>query len=253
MAAARAESYKSELRRLQIELVKAHRHIIAHGRRLLVIFEGRDASGKDGAIKRIVEHLSPRDVRVVALGKPSDREQGQWYFERFVAQLPGASEFVLFNRSWYNRAGVERVMRFCTQAQSNAFLRAVVPFERMLVQAGVQLFKYYLDISRDEQRRRLQARTRNPLTQWKNSAVDEAALARWDEYSRARDKMLRRTHTRSSPWVIVQADDKKRARLNIIRDLVWRIEHPGKDPAIPHPDERIVFAFQAKRLPTLAR
>ena len=253
MAQKRAQSYKSELRQLQIELVKAHRHIIGHGRRVLVIFEGRDASGKDGSIKRIVEHLSPRETRVVALGKPSDKEQGQWYFQRYVVHLPSAGEFVLFNRSWYNRAGVERVMHFCSETQSDEFLRAVVPFEHMLVEAGVQLFKYYLDISRDEQRRRLKARARDPLTQWKTSAVDEAALAHWDDYTRARDTMLRRTHSTSTPWVIVRADDKKMARLNIIRDLVARIERPGKDPHLGRPDERIVFGFHPKRLGDLAR
>lgn len=179
MAALKVASYKSELRRLQIALVKAHRHIIAHALRVLVIFEGRDASGKDGSIKRSVEHLSPRETRVVALGKPSDREEGQWYFQRIVADLPSAGEFVLFNRSWYNRAGVEPVMRFCTQSQTNAFLREVVPFEHMLVHAGIVVIKYYLDISREEQRRRLRAR--DPLTQWKSSAVDDAALERWDE------------------------------------------------------------------------
>jgi len=253
MAQGKTPSYKSELRQLQIELVKAHRHIISHGRRVLVIFEGRDASGKDGSIKRIVEHLSPRETRVVALGKPSDREQGQWYFQRFVVQLPGAGEFVLFNRSWYNRAGVERVMHFCSETQSDEFLRAVVPFELMLVQAGIQLFKYYLDVSRKEQRRRLKQRARDPLTQWKTSAVDEAALAHWDEYTRARDTMLRRTHTKSAPWVIVRADDKKTARLNIIRDLVARIERPVKNPHFGGPDGRIVFAFEPKRLRELAR
>lgn len=253
MVTGKAESYKSHLRRLQIELVKAHRHIIAHGLRILVIFEGRDAAGKDGSIKRIVEHLSPRDTRVVALGKPSDREQGQWYFQRFVGHLPSAGEFVLFNRSWYNRAGVERVMHFCSEAQSNVFLQAVVPFEHMLVQAGVQLFKYYLDISREEQRRRLRARARDPLTQWKTSAVDEVALEHWDDYTRARDTMLRRTHTPGTPWLIVKADDKKAARLNIIRDLVARIEHPGKDLHLPPADERVVFQFHPKRLHLLAR
>jgi len=253
VAPGNARSYKAELRELQIELVKAHRHIIGHARRVLVIFEGRDASGKDGSIKRIVEHLSPRDTRVVALGKPSDREQGQWYFQRYVGYLPGAGEFVLFNRSWYNRAGVERVMRFCSDAQSDEFLRDVVPFEHMLVQAGIQLFKYYLDVSREEQRRRLKARARDPLTQWKISAVDEAALEHWDDYTRARDTMLRRTHTPSAPWVIVQADDKKVARLHIIRDLVQRIEHPGKNPHLAAPDARIVFDFHPKRLALMAR
>ncbi len=253
MAQTKTQSYKSELRELQIELVKAHRHIISHGRRVLVIFEGRDAAGKDGSIKRIVEHLSPRDTRVVALGKPSDKEQGQWYFQRYVVHLPSAGEFVLFNRSWYNRAGVERVMRFCSETQTDEFLRAVVPFEHMLVQAGIQLFKYYLDISQQEQRHRLRARARDPLTQWKSSAVDDAALAHWDDYTRARDAMLRRTHISSAPWVIVHADDKKMARLNIIRDLVARIERPGKDPRLGRPDARIVFPFHSKRLRDMAR
>jgi len=148
-AAARAAPYKSELRHLQIALVRTHQHIISHGRRVLVIVEGRDGSGKDGSIKRIVEHLSPRETRVVALGKPSDREVGQWYFQRYAAHLPSAGEFVLFNRSWYNRAGVEPVMRFCSAAQTSAFLREVVPFEHMLAQAGILVIKYYLDITRD--------------------------------------------------------------------------------------------------------
>ncbi len=241
--AARSVSYKSELRHLQIALVRAHRHIIAHGQRVLVIFEGRDGAGKDGAIKRIVEHLSPRETRVVALGKPSDRELGQWYFQRYVAHLPSAGEFVLFNRSWYNRAGVEPVMHFCTKQQTSAFLKEVVPFEHMLAQAGIRLIKYYLDISRDEQRRRLRARARDPLTQWKSSPVDAAALEHWDDYSRARDRMLRRTHAGHAPWVIVQADDKKRARINLVRDLVQRIDSGELSREISRPDMDVVFPF----------
>jgi polyphosphate kinase 2 len=229
-----------------------HRHIIHHGWRVLVLFEGRDTAGKDGAIKRIVEHLSPRETRVVALGVPSDREQGQWYFQRYVPHLPSAGEFVLFNRSWYNRAGVEPVMRFCTPAQAEQFLRAVVPFEHMLADAGILLLKYYLDISRDEQRRRLKARARDPLTQWKTSAVDAAAQERWDDYSRARDRMLRRTHSPAAPWTIVRSDDKRAARLNIIRDLVRRIELPGKGPVLTGPNEDVVFPFRADRLARLA-
>jgi len=245
-------SYKAELRQLQIALVGAHRHMITHGRRVLVIFEGRDGSGKDGSIKRIVEHLSPRETRVVALGKPSDRELGQWYFQRFVPHLPGAGDFVLFNRSWYNRAGVEPVMHFCTKAQASGFLRDVVPFEHMLVQAGILVVKYYLDISREEQRRRLRARTRDPLTQWKSSAVDAVALEHWDDYTRARDRMLRHTHARHAPWVIVRADDKKVARLNLLRDLVRRIDSATADAAAP-PDERVLFEFHASRRDALAR
>jgi len=246
-------SYKAELRRLQIELVKAHRYIITHGLRVLVVFEGRDASGKDGAIKRIVEHLSPRETRVVALGKPSDRETSQWYFQRFVPHLPAAGEFVLFNRSWYNRAGVEPVMHFCTAAQTRAFLQAVVPFERMLVDDGIVLIKYYLDISRDEQRRRLRARSRDPLTQWKSSAVDAAAQSHWDDYTRARDTMLRRTSRGPAPWIIVRVDDKKRARINIIRDLIGRIGPPGRDRRILPPETDAVFAFRVTGRALLAR
>jgi len=254
MKAARraAVSYKAELRQLQIALVAAHRHVITHGRRVLVIFEGRDAAGKDGSIKRIVEHLSPRETRVVALGKPSDRELGQWYFQRFVAHLPGAGEFVLFNRSWYNRAGVEPVMHFCTREQAAAFLKEVVPFERMLVQAGIVVIKYYLDVSQAEQRRRLRARARDPLTQWKSSAVDAQALANWDAYTQARDRMLRHTHGRVAPWVIVRADDKKRARLQLLRDLVRRLDAPAAR-GLPAPDEALVFEYHGSRRADLCR
>jgi len=245
-------SYKAELRQLQIALVGAHRQAITHGHRVLVLFEGRDASGKDGAIKRIVEHLSPRETRVVALGAPSDREQGQWYFQRYVTHLPSAGEFVLFNRSWYNRAGVEPVMGFCTRQQAATFLDDVLPFEQMLVQAGIVLIKYYLDISQDEQRRRLRARSRDPLTQWKTSAVDAAALEHWDDYTRARDRMLQRTHARLTPWTIVRADDKKLARLNLLRDLVRRLDaHAAR--ALAPPDGNIVFDFHGRRRHDLSR
>jgi polyphosphate kinase 2 len=242
-------SYKKELRRLQIELVKVHRHIIAHGHRVLVIFEGRDAAGKDGTIKRIVEHLSPREARVVALGKPSDRDYGQWYFQRYVAYLPSAGEFVLFNRSWYNRAGVEKVMGYCSKQQYEAFIEAVVPFERMLAEDGIQLFKYYLDISREEQKRRLKARAKDPLTQWKVSPVDQAAQRHWDDYSNARDAMLSRTHHSHVPWMVVRANDKKLTRLNVIRDLARRIDCPDKNRKLLPADPQIVFPYDcAQRL-----
>lgn len=245
-------SYKKELRRLQIELVKVHRHIIEHGHRVLVIFEGRDAAGKDGTIKRIVEHLSPRETRVVALGKPSDRELGEWYFQRFISHLPSAGEFVLFNRSWYNRAGVEHVMGFCTKRQYRSFLKAVVPFELMLVDSGIQLFKYYLDISRKEQKRRLSDRAANPLTQWKISPVDETALKHWDDYTSARDAMLEHTHDRRSPWILVSADDKKSVRVNVLRDLARRIECPNKSKHLMVPDRRILIAYNPARLKVLS-
>jgi polyphosphate kinase 2 len=239
------KAYARELRRLQIELVKLHRHVIAHGDKVLVILEGRDAAGKDGTIKRIVEHLSPREVRVVAPGKPSDREQGEWYFQRFVAQLPAAQEIVLFNRSWYNRAGVEHVMKFCSSAQYRAFMEAAPRFERMLVHSGIAVLKYYLDISRVEQARRLKARRRDPLKQWKISPVDEAAQARWHAYSRARDHMLRRTHHADAPWVVVRADDKHQARLNVIRDILGRVPAARLKRKHAPPDPRIAREFEA--------
>jgi polyphosphate kinase 2 len=235
--------YARELHRLQIELVKLHRHVIARGRKVLVILEGRDAAGKDGTIKRIAEHLSPREVRVVAPGKPSDREQSEWYFQRFTGQLPAAQEIVLFNRSWYNRAGVEYVMKFCTRAEHEAFLEAAPGFERMLVRSGIHLLKYYLDISRAEQARRLRARRRDPLKQWKLSPVDEAAQRHWGDYSRARDQMLLRTHSRDAPWMVVRADDKHQARLNIIRDMLARVPAPEVRRKLARPDARVVREF----------
>jgi len=235
--------YRRELRTLQIELVKLQRHIITHGERILVIFEGRDAAGKDGAIKRIVQHLSPRETRVVALGKPSDRERSSWYFQRFVQHLPAAEEMVLFNRSWYNRAGVERVMGFCSEPEYEAFLDTVPHFEQMLVQGGLRLVKYYLDISRDEQARRLDDRRVDPLKQWKVSPVDDEALMLWDAYSQARNTMLARTHTQAAPWIVVRADDKRTARLNVIRDLLSRVHYDGRDEQHVLPDPAIVFPF----------
>jgi len=238
-----ARRYRSELKALQIELVKLQRHFIGCDDRILVILEGRDSAGKDGAIKRIVAHLSPRETRVVALGKPSDRDRGAWFFQRYVPHLPTAGEFVLFNRSWYNRAGVERVMGFCTKAEFEEFMETVLGFEQMLVRYGIKLSKYYLDISKKEQRRRLKKREHDPLTQWKSSPVDAKALKRWKEYSRARDEMLRRTHSVFAPWRIVRADDKKTARLNLIRDLLGRLHYGKKDKRLAVSDPRVVFEF----------
>jgi polyphosphate kinase len=238
-----AKHYARELRRLQIELVKLHRHVIAQGHRVLVIFEGRDTAGKDGTIKRIVEHLSPREVRVVAPGKPSDREQTEWYFQRFVPHLPAAQEIVLFNRSWYNRAGVEYVMKFCTRRQHDEFLEAVPGFERMLVKSGIFLLKYYLDITRSEQAQRLKDRRHDPLKQWKISPVDQAAQRHWRDYSQARDSMLLRTHQQQAPWVVVRADDKHQARLNVIRDMLARIPAPNVDRHRARADARVAREF----------
>ncbi len=241
------ESYSKELRRLQIELVKLQRHLIKHGEKLLVLLEGRDAAGKDGAIKRIVEHMSPRETHVVALGKPSQRDAGSWYFQRWVPHLPAAGEVVLFNRSWYNRAGVEQVMGFCSKAEYRAFLDAVPVFEDLLRRDGLHLVKFYLDISRDEQKQRLEDRRRDPLKQWKISPIDEAAQQHWRDYSRARDAMLVASHNKAAPWLIVQADKKKPARLNIIRALLDGWEYPGKARDLT-PDPKVVFRFTPRCL-----
>jgi polyphosphate kinase 2 len=237
------DAYESQLHELQIELVKLQRHFIRCKDKILVLLEGRDAAGKDGTIKRIVEHLSPRDTRVVALGRPSDRDLGAWYFQRFVPHLPVAEELVLFNRSWYNRAGVEHVMGFCTPEQVEEFLLSAPRFEAMLVDSGIRLFKYYLDISRAEQSERLEARKRDPLKQWKISPIDEVAVKHWRAYSKARDTMLLRTHTSLAPWRIVRADDKKLARLNLIRDILSRLDYCDKDETLVRPDPSIVFEF----------
>ncbi len=242
------QNYKTTLLKLQIELVKLQRHLIKNDLQILILFEGRDAAGKDGAIKRIVQHLSPRETRVVALGKPSDREQRSWYFQRYVSHLPSTQEMVLMNRSWYNRAGVERVMGFCTEAQYESFIQSVLPFERMLANSGIQLFKYYLDISKAEQERRLEDRRVDPLKHWKISPIDAVAIENWAAYSKARDDMLVRTHSKFSPWHVVRADDKKRARLNIIRHLMSRVDCPDKDEHCAQPDSEIVFKFVKKHL-----
>jgi polyphosphate kinase len=243
-----AHAYHKALVKLQVELVKLQRRIIADGDRVLIIFEGRDAAGKDGTIKHIVEHLSPRETRVVALGPPSDREQHSWYFQRYVRYLPAAGEMVLFNRSWYNRAGVEPVMGFCTKAETREFLETVPAFEQMLIRAGIKLFKYYLDIDKREQKRRLRERRRDPLKQWKLSPVDAKAAKLWHRYSKARDVMFARTHTPLSPWTVVRANDKHRARLNVIRDLLTRIDYRGRDKHLAGADPAIGFAYSEKAL-----
>jgi len=238
--------YRETLRHLQIELVKFQRHLIKFDHKVLIIFEGRDAAGKDGVIKRIVEHLSPRETRVVALGTPSDRDRRSWYFQRYAPHLPSAQEMVLMNRSWYNRAGVERVMGFCTDAEYEEFMTSVLDYEHLLVRSGIQLFKYYLDISRDEQKARLKDRQADPLKRWKVSPIDKVALKHWDDYSAARNAMFERTHSEINPWHIVRADDKKRARINVIRHLMSRVECPDKDEHAAQPDPKIVFSFDKK-------
>ena len=218
-------AYEAELERLQDELVNLQEWVRASGHRVLVIFEGRDAAGKGGVIKRITAPLSPRLCKVVALPKPTERERGQWYFQRYLQHLPAAGEIVIFDRSWYNRAGVERVMGFCDEAQLNRFWDSVVPLEQMLIDDGIQLIKYWFSVSDDEQERRFQARIDDPAKRWKLSPMDMESRTRWVEYSRAKDDMIRRTHTDSSPWHIVKADDKKRARLNCISHLLASVPY----------------------------
>jgi polyphosphate kinase 2 len=238
------KDYKHQLKQLQIELVKLQRHFIAHGDKILVLIEGRDAAGKDGVIKRVVQHLSPRETRVVALGKPSDRETASWYFQRWVAHLPTAGEFVLFNRSWYNRAGVERVMGFATEAEIEAFFDSVLPFEEMLVRSGIKLFKYFLDISRDEQAERIKERRSSPLTRWKESPIDAKAVKLWDDYSDARNAMLARTDNAITPWTLIHTDYKRLARLNLIRDVLLHLDYEGKDADLLVTDPEIVFGYE---------
>jgi polyphosphate kinase len=240
--------YRRELRDLQIELVKFQRHLIARADRIVVVIEGRDAAGKDGVIKHIIEHLSPRDTRVVALPAPSNREQSEWYFQRYVEHLPAAAEFVLFNRSWYNRAGVERVMGFCSDEDVRRFFNDAPVFEQMLLNAGIQLFKYYLDIERHEQVQRLRERRTDPLAQWKISPIDKVAVKHWDDYTNCRDEMFRRTHTAVSPWHIVRANDKHTARLNVIRHLLSQLRYHGKKREVLAFDPKIVFAFSEERV-----
>lgn len=235
--------YRALLEARQIELVKLQRDVIQGDRRLLILVEGRDAAGKDGLIRAVTEHMSVRDTRVVALPKPSDRERSQWYFQRFVAHLPSLDEIVLFNRSWYNRAGVERVLGFCTPEQVDEFYDSVQAFEGMLVRSGIELTKIYLDVSRGEQKRRLKERKADPLTAWKVSPIDAAAIAKWDEYTAARDEMLRRTHTALAPWTIVKADDKRAARIAVMTNLLHGTSYEGRPKDFPAADPDVAFLY----------
>lgn len=233
---------------MQGELVKLQSHIIKNNDKILIIFEGRDAGGKDGTIKRIIEHLSPREIRVVALGKPSDRDLGTWYFQRYTPHLPAAQEMVLFNRSWYNRAGVERVMGFCGDDEYHEFIDTVALYEQMLVRSGIKLLKYYLDISQAEQKKRLKDRDKDPLKQWKISPIDKVAQKHWHQYSEARNIMFARTHHLAAPWTVVRADDKKAARINVIKDILFRLNYKGKHDSLIIPDTNIVFNYEESYL-----
>lgn len=221
--------YEREKFELQSELLKLQGWVKAQRQRVVILFEGRDAAGKGGAIKRFMEHLNPRGARVVALEKPSDVERGQWYLQRYISHLPSTGEIVMFDRSWYNRAGVERVMGFCSEEEYQEFLREVPEFERNLVRSGIHLIKFWFSVSREEQRRRFKERNVHPLKQWKLSPIDLASLDKWDDYTRAKEAMFFATDTAHSPWTVIKSDDKKRARLNAMRYVLRALPYTGKD------------------------
>jgi polyphosphate kinase 2 len=222
-------NYEREKYRLQVELLKLQAWVKETGQKVVILFEGRDAAGKGGTIKRFMEHLNPRGARVVALEKPSESERGQWYFQRYVGHLPTAGEIVLFDRSWYNRAGVERVMGFCTDPEYQEYMRQAPEFERMLVRNGTHLIKFWFSVSREEQRRRFKERRVHPLKQWKLSPIDMASLDKWDEYTKAKEAMFFYTDTADAPWTVIKSDCKKRARLNAMRYVLHRLPYANKD------------------------
>jgi len=232
---------KKTLHKLYIELVKLQKEIISSNLKFLVILEGRDAAGKDGTIKRIIKHLSPRETIVVALGKPSDRQQLEWYFQRYSERLPVSGEFVLLNRSWYNRAGVEKVMGFCTEKEYKTFFTQVELFEKMLAGAGFIIFKYYLDISEKEQKKRLKDRETDPLKQWKISPIDKEAQKHWQDYSEARNEMLLKTNFKLAPWFVVNANKKNATHIALITHLLRRLEYLNKDKKLLSHDYDLVY------------
>ncbi len=233
--------YEAEKARLQAELLKVQIWAQETGQKFVVLMEGRDAAGKGGTIKRFMEHLNPRYARVVALTKPSDKEKGEWFFQRYIEHLPTAGEIVFYDRSWYNRAGVERVMGFCTPSEYLEFMRQVPELERMLVRSGIRLYKYWFSVTREEQLKRFKARETDPLKMWKLSPIDKASLDKWDDYTEAKEAMFFYTDTADAPWTIVKSNDKKRARLNCMKHFLSTIDYPGKDHAvIGAPDPLIV-------------
>lgn len=226
------EEYEDTKRLLQIELLKLQKWVKENDQRVVMVFEGRDAAGKGGTIKRIMEHLNPRGARVVALDKPSEIEKGQWYFQRYLENMPTAGEMVLFDRSWYNRSGVERVMGFCTPAQYTQFMHQTPDVERMLVADGIHLMKFWFSVGRKEQLRRFNGRKTDPLKQWKLSPMDLASLDRWDEYTKAKEDMFFYTNTKEAPWTVIKSNDKKRARLACMRFVLNTLPYEGKDEAV---------------------
>ena len=244
----RRRDYEAEKKKLQIELLKVQSWVKDTGQRIVILFEGRDAAGKGGTIKRFTEHLNPRGARVVALEKPNDQERGQWYFQRYIEHLPTTGELVFFDRSWYNRAGVERVMGFCTPAEYLEFLREAPEVERMLVRSGVRLYKFWFSVSREEQLRRFKSRRNDPLKHWKLSPIDLQSLDKWPEYTEAKTAMFFHTDTADAPWVLIKSDDKKRARLDCMRHFLSTLPYPGKDPRIARPADPLIVGAAANVL-----
>jgi polyphosphate kinase 2 len=237
----RDKTYERQKAELQVELLKAQRWVKETGQKIVALFEGRDAAGKGGTIKRFMEHLNPRGARVIALDKPSEQEKNQWYFQRYVAHLPSAGEMAFFDRSWYNRAGVERVMGFCTEDEVAEFLRQCPEFERMLANSNTTLFKFWFSVRQEEQEKRFTSREIDPLKQWKLSPIDVASRSKWDEYTAAREVMLKHTNTSANPWTLIKSDDKQRARINCMRFFLSNLYYPDKDRKIVGtPDPLIV-------------
>jgi len=237
-----SKEYEKTKRLLQIELLKLQKWVKDNNERIVLVFEGRDAAGKGGTIKRIMEHLNPRGARVVALDKPSEIEKGQWYFQRYVQNLPTAGEIVLFDRSWYNRSGVERVMGFCTPQEYTQFMRQVPEFERMITEDGVKLMKFWFSVGRKEQLRRFNSRKNDPLKQWKLSPMDLASLDRWDDYTKAKEDMFFYTNTTQAPWTVVKSNDKKRARLETMRYFLNMVPYEGKDESVVGSNDPLIIS-----------
>ena len=237
----KSNSYERHKKELQVELLKVQNWVKQTGQRIIVLFEGRDAAGKGGTIKRFMEHLNPRAARTVALEKPTDLEKGQWYFQRYIRHFPTSGEMVLFDRSWYNRAGVERVMGFCTSLEYLEFMRQAPDLERMISRSGIRLFKYWFSVTQDEQARRFESRVGDPLKQWKLSPIDKLSRDKWVEYTQAKEAMFFYTDTLDAPWTVIKSDDKKRARLNCLQHFLQHLDYPGKDPHVVRgPDPLIV-------------
>ncbi|WP_298858405.1 polyphosphate kinase 2 [uncultured Sulfitobacter sp.] len=234
-------AYEAEKAALQVELLKVQHWVQETGQKFVLLFEGRDAAGKGGTIKRFTEHLNPRAVRVVALNKPTEEERGQWYFQRYIKHLPTAGEMVLYDRSWYNRAGVERVMDFCSPAEYLEFMRQTPEFERMLTRSGIRLFKYWFSVTQEEQKQRFASRETDPLKRWKLSPIDRASLDKWDDYTEAKEAMFFYTDTADAPWTVIRSNDKKRARLTCMRHFLSQLDYPEKDPEVALPPDPKIF------------